>query len=73
MELTRFCGRLILREKGVPDAQTSSTIPPKFQQMVGLVRAGRTPEERSREFEPTAQAIRNWVHQVDRDEVVGTA
>jgi transposase len=43
--------------------------PPEFrQQMVELVRAGRTPEELSREFEPTAQAIRNWVAQVDRDE-----
>lgn len=38
------------------------------QQMVELVRAGRTPEELSREFEPSAQAIRKWVHQADRDE-----
>ena len=30
-----------------------------------LVRAGRTPEELSREFEPTAQSIRNWVGQAD--------
>jgi transposase len=36
--------------------------------MVELVRAGRTPEELSREFEPTAQAIRNWVQQSDVDE-----
>jgi transposase len=36
--------------------------------MVELVRAGRTPEELAREFEPTAQAIRNWVRQVDLDE-----
>jgi transposase len=37
---------------------------PEFrQQMVELVRAGRTPEELSREFEPSAQAIRNWVAQ----------
>jgi transposase len=36
--------------------------------MVELVRAGRTPEELSREFEPSAQAIRKWVHQADRDE-----
>jgi transposase len=35
--------------------------------MVELVRAGRTPEELSREFEPTAQSIRNWVAQSDRD------
>jgi transposase len=31
--------------------------------MVELVRAGRTPEDLAREFEPTAQAIRNWVRQ----------
>ncbi len=37
------------------------------QQMVELVRAGRTPEELAREFEPSAQAIRNWVIQADRD------
>jgi transposase len=36
--------------------------------MVDLVRSGRTPEELSREFEPTAQAIWNWVRQADRDE-----
>lgn len=34
--------------------------PPEYRrQMVELVRAGRNPEELSREFEPTAQAIRN--------------
>jgi transposase len=37
------------------------------QQMVELVRAGRTPEELSREFEPSAQAIRNWIAQAERD------
>jgi len=43
--------------------------PPEFRrQMVELVRAGRTPEELSREFEPTAQSIRTWVAQADRDE-----
>ena len=43
--------------------------PPEFRrQMVELVRAGRTPEELGREFEPTPQAIRNWVRQADLDE-----
>src|SRR3954451_20806185 len=42
---------------------------PEFRrQMVELVRSGRTPEELSREFEPTAQSIWNWVRQADRDE-----
>jgi transposase len=36
--------------------------------MVELVRAGRSPEELAKEFEPTAQAIRNWVRQADLDE-----
>ena len=38
------------------------------RQMVELVRAGRTPGELAREFECSAQAIRNWVRQADRDE-----
>jgi len=42
--------------------------PAEFRrQMVDLVRSGRTPEELSREYEPTAQAIWNWVRQADRD------
>jgi transposase-like protein len=36
--------------------------------MVKIVRTGRSPEELAQEFEPTAQAIRNWVQQADRDE-----
>ncbi len=43
--------------------------PPEYRrQMVELVRVGRSPEELSREFEPSAQAIRNWVKQADLDE-----
>ena len=38
------------------------------RQMIELVRAGRTPEDLAREFEPSAQAIRNWVVQGERDE-----
>lgn len=42
--------------------------PPEFRhQMVNLVRSGRTPEELSEEFEPTAQSIAKWVRQADRD------
>ena len=33
-----------------------------------LVREGRTAQELSKQFEPSAQAIRNWVSQADRDE-----
>ncbi len=43
--------------------------PPEFRrQMVELVRAGRSPEELSKEFEPSSEAIRNWVKQADRDQ-----
>ena len=31
------------------------------------MRKGRTPEELAKQFEPSAQAIRNWVRQADRD------
>jgi transposase len=42
--------------------------PPEFRaKIVELVKAGRTPEELAREFEPTAQTIYNWVAQADRD------
>ena len=34
--------------------------------MIDLVRAGRDPAELAREFEPSAQAIRNWVAEADR-------
>ena len=40
---------------------------PEFRcQMVELVRAGRDPENLSREFEPSAQSIRNWVAEIAR-------
>lgn len=43
--------------------------PDEFKRkLIALVRSGRTPEELSREFEPSAQAIRNWVAQGERDE-----
>ena len=38
------------------------------QELVRLVRAGRTPEQLAAEFEPSAQAIRNWVKQAEIDE-----
>jgi transposase len=42
---------------------------PEFRrQMIELVRAGRDPDDLAREFEPTAQSIRNWIAQADRSE-----
>lgn len=43
--------------------------PPELRrQMVALVRAGRTPAELARAFEPSEQCIRNWASRADRDE-----
>ena len=42
---------------------------PEFRrQMIDLVRAGRSPEDLSREFEPTAQSIGAWVAAADKQE-----
>ena len=42
--------------------------PAEFRRrLIDQVRAGRTPEELAEKFEPTAQSIRNWVAQADRD------
>jgi transposase len=49
-------------------AKTRSAYPPEFRrQMVELVCAGRSPEELAHEFEPTAQSIRNWYAQSERN------
>lgn len=41
--------------------KTHPAYAPEFRrQMVELVRAGRDPADLAREFEPSAQAIRNW-------------
>ena len=46
-----------------------SKIPvPGGRQMVELVRSGRSPDQLARELEPSAQSIRNWLAQADRDD-----
>ena len=50
-------------------AKSRPPYPAEFrQQMIELVRAGKTPAELAREFECTAQTIANWVGQeaIDR-------
>jgi transposase len=43
--------------------------PQEFRRrMVDLVRAGRSPQQLAKEFEPSAQAISNWVKQADLDQ-----
>jgi transposase len=42
--------------------------PAEFRQkLIELVEAGRSPEELSKEFEPSAQTIRNWVKRAEAD------
>ena len=49
-------------------SKTRPPYTPEFRrQIIELVRAGRSPDELAKEFEPTAQSIRNWVAQADRD------
>ena len=53
--------------------KTRKPYPAEFRkQMVELVRAGRSPAELAREFEPTAQTIATWVAQADLDEGIRT-
>jgi transposase-like protein len=53
--------------------KTKAAYTPEFRrQMVELVHAGRSPEELSREFEPTAQSIRNWVAHLIVTQAVAT-
>src|SRR3954447_5789356 len=50
-------------------AKTRPPYAPEFRrQIVELVRAGRTAEELAREFEPSSQAIRNWIAAADCSE-----
>ena len=50
-------------------AQGKKTYPAEFKlRMVELVRAGRSPEELAREFEPSPNTIRKWATQADIDE-----
>lgn len=50
-------------------AQGRRPYPLEFRQrIVELVRAGRSPRELAREFEPTAESINSWIRQAGRDE-----
>src|SRR5512133_2896503 len=68
LKLPRFRGHRTIWVRGVHMGKTRAAYPPEFRrQMVELVRAGRSPEELAREFEPTAQSIRNWLAQSERN------
>ena len=53
--------------EGIHDAEEPEALPAGVSPADGRVRAGRSPEELSQEFEPSAQSISNWVAQADRD------
>ena len=38
------------------------------KQLIALVAQGRTPEQLAREYEPTAQTIRNWVNEAQKQQ-----
>ena len=67
-----------LSQEVYPMPKSRAPYAPEFRrQMVDLVRAGRDPDDLAREFEPTAQSIRNWVSaagikQVAREEKSST-
>jgi len=59
-----FGGR---KESTMP--KTRAPYPPQLRaRLIELARSGRSPEELGRQFEPSAQTIRNWLKQADRDE-----
>ncbi len=48
--------------------KTHPPYPPEYRErVIELVRKGRSPEALAKEFEPSAQCVRNWVRQADRD------
>jgi transposase len=68
LKLPRFRGHRTIWFEESTMAKTRAAYPAEFRrQMVELVHAGRTPEELAHEFEPTAQSIRNWVAQWERN------
>lgn len=64
VEFTRFRGHPMVGAGGasmMPKSHHRSYAPEFRQRIIDLVRKGRTPEELACQFEPSAQAIRNWV------------
>ena len=52
--------------------RTRPAYPAEFRrQVVELVRAGRSPDELAKEFEPSGQSIREWVRRADLDDGQG--
>lgn len=64
MELPHFRGHQYSLREGVHEGKDKSTVRAGVSPANGRV----GPEELAKEFEPTAQSIRNWVEQMDLDE-----
>ena len=64
-------GTLSLDEKKPPMPESRIPYPPEFrQQIIELVRSGRSPGSLAKEFEPSARAIQTWVKQANlKDEI----
>ena len=57
-----------LGKKGMNMSRTRPPYSLEFrQQILELVRTGRTPNELAREFEPSRETIRQWVKQAQLD------
>jgi transposase len=60
-----LCDKEVSKKMG----KTRPPYPRAFKaQIVALYRAGRTPTQLAREFEPTEQSIREWIAQAERDD-----
>ena len=69
LKFPRFRGHPNICVPGVHNDQKVPPFTPEFRrQMIELVRSRRSPESLAKEFEPTAQTIRNWVAQAGRDD-----
>jgi transposase len=66
--LTRFRGQVNINLKGVHDAKHTPYSEEFSRKMGELIRGGRSPQQLTKEFEPSAQAIRNWSKQAALDE-----
>jgi len=72
LKLTRFrghCNPYLFKEVSKKMGKVRGAYPKEFkEQIVALHRAGRTPAELAKEFEPTEESIRYWIKQADRDD-----
>ena len=59
----------MLVRKGFTMPRSHPPYPTEYRRQIPeLVRAGSGPEELAREYEPTAQTIKNWLKRADLDE-----